>query len=93
MNSILSQGIEPPADPERCTVLLKQELGSRRDTHHLETLIHAPKTAAPRRLRLRQLLAWLQAGWQTSQPGQIPIQRGITIGKSTIESSLPETGP
>ncbi|MDX3262871.1 hypothetical protein PV336_27195 [Streptomyces sp. MI02-2A] len=84
----------PPEGSELALLINMQAAGLDAEAaDHLETLINAPKTPAPRRLRLRQLLAWLQAGRQTSQPGRIPIQRGITVGKPTIESSAPETGP
>ncbi|MGW5062905.1 hypothetical protein ACWEQ2_37355 [Streptomyces sp. NPDC004096] len=84
----------PPEGSELALLIDMQAAGLDAEAaDHLETLINASKTPAPRRLRLRQLLAWLQVGRQTSQHGRIPIQRGITAGKSTIESSLPEAGP
>ncbi|MFD8489478.1 hypothetical protein [Streptomyces sp. NPDC059712] len=43
---------------------------------HIEKLITDPDTHAPRRLRLRQLLAWLKAAGDGPEPGSLPKQRG-----------------
>ncbi|MEV6162293.1 hypothetical protein AB0L71_10250 [Streptomyces sp. NPDC052052] len=53
---------------------------------HIEKLITDPGTHAPRRLRLRQLLAWLKAARETPEPGSLPEQRGLPAGGAPVGS-------
>ncbi|MEU1596006.1 hypothetical protein ABZ468_24900 [Streptomyces sp. NPDC005708] len=81
----------PPQGSELALLIDMQAAGLDAEAvNHIETLINASETPARRRLRLRQLLAWLQAGRQTSHSGQIPTQRRNTVGKAAIEGSLSE---
>ncbi|MEJ8638016.1 hypothetical protein [Streptomyces sp. MS2.AVA.5] len=51
---------------------------------HIQELITDPGTRAPRRLRLRQLLAWLRAA---NEAPDLPLQRDKPIGMVATDSS------
>ncbi|MYQ41157.1 Predicted NTPase, NACHT family domain [Streptomyces sp. LamerLS-316] len=57
---------------------------------HIEELIGAPETSASRRLRLRQLLAWLRAATHTSHTGHVPLPRSQSSGTANPSHSRSE---
>ncbi|MFE4453562.1 NACHT domain-containing protein [Streptomyces sp. NPDC056796] len=69
----------PPENWELVLLIDMQAAGMEAEAAaRIEELVEAPATRPPRRLRLRQLLAWLDAGRETPRPGTVPRQGADT---------------
>ncbi|WP_030155341.1 NACHT domain-containing protein [Streptomyces sp. NRRL S-244] len=68
---------DPPLGTELSLLIDMQAAGLDAEAAaHIEKLIAHPETRAPRRLRLRQLLAWLKAAGALPDDASVPEQRG-----------------
>jgi hypothetical protein len=86
---------DPPQGSELALLIDVQAAGLHTEaTAHIEQLIADPGTRAPRRLRLRQLLAWLKAADDTPTLRPLPQQRRQTPhdGQRHTEDVLPAHG-
>ncbi|MGW7082208.1 NACHT domain-containing protein [Streptomyces sp. NPDC054871] len=81
---------DPPLDSELSLLIDMQAAGVDAEAiAHIETLIAHSRTHAPRRLHLRQMLAWLKAAGAVSEAAILTEQAGAT-GQKQVTRSAPQ---